>query len=121
MDEEILDVHARRIAALVAGDLEALTRYVAEDLIYTSPVGKVQDRSSVFAGFRAGTTRVERMECDDFRVRVNGDAAVVTYRSRSRMVDPDYVVDGLLRSTSTYFRRQGQWMLVAQHQVRIED
>lgn len=121
MKDEMIDVHEARVAALVAGDLDTLSNYVAEDLIYTSPKGKVQDRAAVFAGFKAGTTRVERMECDDFRVRKNGDAAVVTYRSRSRMVEPDYVVDGLMRSTSVYFKRDGAWVLVAQHQIPIED
>jgi ketosteroid isomerase-like protein len=121
MTDEILRVHEARQAALLAGDLEALSNYVAEDLIYTSPKGKVQDRNEVYAGFRAGTTRIERMDCDDFRVRINGDAAVVTYRSRSRMVDPDYTVDGLMRSTSVYFKRDGAWVLVAQHQFQLED
>ena len=116
-----MKVHETRVAALVSGDFEALANYVAEDLIYTSPKGKVSRRPEVFAGFLDGTTRVERMECDDFRILRNGDAAVVTYRSSSRMVDPDYVVDGLMRSTSVYFKRDGAWLLVAQHQLPIEE
>ena len=118
--QDLLAIHQARLTALIAGDLEALDRYVSEDLIYTSPSGHTQTKAQVFESFRAGTAKVERMDSDEVEVRMGGNAGIVTYRAQTRMNDRTSVTTGFIRSTATYFKESTGWKLVSQHQSRVE-
>lgn len=117
--EALLEIHHARLAALLAGDLETLDRYVSDDLIYTSPDGQTQTKQQVFEGFRSGKSKVEKMDTDDTEVRLFTNAAVITYRATSKMSDGIRDTNGLIRSTATYINGSLGWQLVSQHQSRI--
>lgn len=59
--------------------------------------------------------RFERYETSDLRIRVYGDAAVVTGRLQRRRSTGGTVVDDDWRFTKVYVRREGQWRVVAFH------
>ncbi len=111
----VLDAQRTRVQALVDCDLETLDRYVADDLVYVSPLGKVQGKAEVLESFRSGTVKVERLDYDDVSVRLYGDTAIVGYRAITRMLDHGDLIEGTTRSTAVYLRREGQWQLVSQH------
>lgn len=118
--ETLLKAHHARIEALVAGDFETLQRFISDDLIYTSPAGRTQNKTEVFEGFRSGHTKVEKMETDDTEVRLYGDAAVITYRAKTVMIDGSRETTGYIRSTATYVKDSSGWRLLSQQQTRIE-
>ena len=119
MNDELRKTHEARIAALLAGDIDELDKYVADDLTYTSPHGKVMSKPQVFESFRSGAMRIERMEIDDLAVREHGDTAIMTYRALTTFTDHGVAVDGAVRSTAIYLRRDGAWKLAAQQQTSI--
>lgn len=119
MNDDLRNVHEARIAALLAGDLGELDKYVADDLTYTSPHGKIMSKAEVFANFRSGAMKMQRMEVDDLAVREHGDAAIMTYRALTTFVDNGAVIDGTVRSTAIYLHREGSWKLAAQQQTSI--
>ena len=118
--EILLETHRARLAALLAGDLESLDRYVSDDLIYTSPQGRTQTKQEVFEGFRSGTAKVERMDPHGTEVRLYRNAAVVTYAATTKMRDGNNQTTGSIRSTATYIKETSGWQLVSQHQSRVE-
>lgn len=118
--ETLLKTHHARIDALVAGDFETLARFISDDLIYTSPAGRTQNKTQVFESFRSGHTRVEHMETDDTEVRLHGNAAVITYRAKTKIVDGTRETTGYIRSTATYIKESSGWRLLSQQQTRVE-
>lgn len=120
MNDQLRKVHEARIAALLAGDVDELDNYVADDLTYTSPHGKVMGKQEVFGNFRSGAMKITRMEIDDLAVREHGDAAIMTYRALTKFTDHGTVIDGAVRSTAIYLRREGIWKLAAQQQTSID-
>lgn len=121
MDKALREVHEARIRALVAGDLDALDRYVADDLSYTSPHGTLMTKREVFDSFRSGAMKMQSMEVSDLHTRQYGDTAILTYRAVTKFSDLGKIVDGVIQSTTVYLRRDGQWKLVAAHQTSIAD
>lgn len=115
LEAALLETNAERIRVLLAGDLGALDRYVSDDLIYVSPIGKMQTKPEVFAGFRAGTVKVEHMEIDGASARLYGPVGIVGYRADYRVVDDGETFEGQTRSTAVYYHQDGRWQLVSQH------
>ena len=118
-EQEVADANRERIAALVAGDIDTLERYVAEDMQYASGAGTVHTKAEVFAGFRSGDLRLERQDPSELDVRVYGDTAIAGYRADSVTIDRGKRIEGATHCTSVYVYRDGRWQLVLQHNTFI--
>lgn len=69
--------------AWVSGDRGTIERIVAPEWRSTGPDGRSSDRASVFADvFEKRVHRIRRLQIDDVRVQMFGDAAVVTGRTQ---------------------------------------
>ena len=117
--QAVLAAHNERLRALVSGDVAALDRIVGDDLISTSPTGKVQTKAQIVSDLKSGALKVSTADTYDVKVRVYGDAAVVTYRSAVNFVDNGQQITGGLRCTSVYIKRGDRWQLVSQQLTRI--
>jgi hypothetical protein len=107
-EQEVADANRERIAALVAGDIDTLERYVAEDMQYVSGAGTVHTKAEVFAGFRSGDLRLERQDPSELDVRVYGDTAIAGYRADSVTIDRGKRIEGATHCTSVYVYRDGR-------------
>ena len=119
MDDELKEVHEARIRALVAGDLETLDRCVAEDLTYISPHGRVLGKQDVFNSIREGRMVVQSMKVTDLTASQFGDSAILIYKASTKFSDDGTMVDGNVRGTNVYLRRQGLWQLYVSQQTSI--
>ncbi|MGD9952223.1 MAG: nuclear transport factor 2 family protein [Burkholderiales bacterium] len=79
--KEILALEERRYAAMLAADMGALEPLVHEDLVYTHSSGVVDGKASWLESMRSGRTRYRSVQRADEKVRVHGDAALVTGRA----------------------------------------
>lgn len=120
-EENLLATHEARIAALVSGNLEALSQIVGEDLVFVNATGKVMRRPEIFAAFEAGTMTVERIDADNIETRFYGDTALLGYRAHTTVRDGDNLIDGLTQNTCVFVHRDGRWQMVSQHQCAIAD
>jgi ketosteroid isomerase-like protein len=119
MDDDLKAVHEDRMRALVAGDLDTLDRCVADDLTYISPHGRVLSKKEVFDSIRQGKMVIQTMEVTDFKGHQFGDSAVFTYQAYTKFIDNGTIVDGNIRGTNIYLRRQGLWQLYLAQQTSI--
>ena len=78
MEQELLKLEQTFADAIVKNDVEAIGRVVADDWIIIDPNGEIVDRMRFFEVIKSGALTHDRMESEDFRVRVYGDSAVVT-------------------------------------------
>jgi ketosteroid isomerase-like protein len=101
--------------AQLTGDANALDRLWAADLVVTVPNMPVMDKSESLGFVRSGKMKFETYKTSDIRIRVYGNAAVVTgqlerHRSGNRgEFEEDW------RFTKVYVRRARKWKVVAWH------
>ena len=104
--------------AIAVGNKAVWEKYVADDVIYTDENWKIltkKDLVDSLAPMPKGYSGSIRMA--NIQSRVNGDAAVLSYRALEeetvlgQKLTPTYLV------TDTYFKRNGRWQLVASHVV----
>jgi ketosteroid isomerase-like protein len=102
--------------AWVAGDRAAIERIIAPEWTVTGPDGQISTRADILREvFETRTHRISSLTIDDVRVRVFGDAAVVTGRTRGRGESGNTPYDVEIRFTDMFVRRDWRWQAVASH------
>jgi ketosteroid isomerase-like protein len=102
--------------AWVSGDRATIERIIAPEWRSTGPDGRSSDRASVLADvFEKRVHTIRRLEIDDVRVQVFGDAAVVTGRTHGTGDFAGRPYDVVIRFTDTFVRRANRWQAVASH------
>jgi len=120
LHSSLVAAHHGRIQALLDGDIEALGRFVGEDMIFVSADGATRTRPEVFAAMQSGALKIERMVSHDIATRLYGDIGILIYRGDGKLVDGGVAVEGMTRSTTVYARHGEGWKMISQHQSRIE-
>lgn len=97
------------------GDSGVLDALWADDLEVAVPKMPVMKKADVLEFARSGRMKFSRYATSDVRVRVYGDAAVVTGRlERTRTLNGHESSDDW-RFTKAYTRQGGQWRVVSFH------
>ena len=97
------------------GDASVLEKLWADDLEVTVPKMPVMSKSDVLGFARSGRMKFQRYQTSDLKVRVYGDAAVVSGRLQRTRTLNDKTVNDDWRFTKFYIRREGRWQVVAFH------
>ena len=118
--DALIAAHHARLTALIAGDTKAVAKVVAEDMRYVSATGAVQTRADVFEAIGRGELVIERMESSNLDARIYGDIGILIYAANTRMRQAGRSVDGMTRSTTVYALRDGNWMMISQHQSHLD-
>jgi hypothetical protein len=102
--------------AWVERDRVRVEQIIAPEWQSTGPDGRLTDRTKVLADvFETRVHTIRRVEIDDVRVRVFGEAAVVTGRTHGVGDVAGTPYDVIIRFTDTFVRRNGRWQAVASH------
>ena len=117
--EELLRVEEEWSRAIVANDPEAIGEHMGDDWVIIGTDGSMSDKAAFLSLVRSGALTHDVMDFEEARVRVYGEAAVVTFRGVSggkyqgrpfRMVE---------RASDVYVRQEGRWKCVLTHLSRI--
>jgi ketosteroid isomerase-like protein len=103
-------------AAYVAHDSAALATTLAEDFVMSRGRSEVWTKADYLRHVANDTLHHASITRADERIRLYGDAAVVTYR-------PTRLTEGrawVYRSTDTFIRRDRRWRLVARHISEVQ-
>jgi len=97
------------------GNSNALEALWADDLEVVVPQMPVMTKADVLRFARSGRMKFLHYETSDLRVRVYGNAAVVTGRlQRTRSLNGNEISDDW-RFTKIYVRKSGKWRVVSFH------
>ena len=101
---------------MLKNDMSLFERVATDDYLVINPVGIVGTKAQALAGSQ--NVKMESFSADDVKVRVYGDAAVVTGRATIKgqlKPTPDATQDisGQYRYTRVYVKQQGQWRLAS--------
>jgi len=121
-DAETLTALERTWAhAVMTHDAAPLEGLLAEDFTQTTETGQVRGREETIAHVASSAAIFSSGGLEDIRVRLYGDAAVVTgrFRGEGRSGDEAFTVD--VGWTDTFVRRDGRWWCVASQSTTIQD
>ena len=101
-------------------DADALEKLWASDYTFANPSGVSLNKSQRLQMLRSGRVKVEDYTIDLEKIRIYGDAAVVTYRSTVKRQSEGHEVESEQHLVLTVLIKQnGQWLAVAQQSTPV--
>ena len=119
VEQELIKLENEWADAWVKSDVAFFDRIMADDYTWTSPWGDVSTKADNFALVKSGEDVITSWVLADMKVRVYGDAAVVTGCSTIKETYKGEDVSGQERWTHTWVKRAGRWQCVAGHSSEI--
>jgi len=119
-ERELMQLVKDLNAAIVKADVAFLERVLAQDYDHFRPHGNVENRAQYLEDRKSGRVDFDSLVADEIKVRVYGDAAVVSYRSTAKGKDPDGAIDEQRRWTRVFVKKNGQWQLVHSQGTTIQ-
>ena len=113
VEQAVTQLENERVPALLGSDTAFIERVYADDYVVTGANGVVRTRTQVIADMKSGAQTFESMTNDNVKVRVYGDTAIVTGRTRQKGQYKGQPSLSPTMFTRVYVRRDGQWQLVA--------
>ncbi len=118
-ESEVAAAEEEWARAIVENDAAAIGRYMADDWTIVGPDGSMNDKSTFLGLVRSGVLTHDVMTSDDMKVRVYGDAAIVTARSVSGGTYQGQPFRVLEQFSDVWVKQQGQWKCVLTHLSRL--
>jgi ketosteroid isomerase-like protein len=127
LEREILRMEREFAVATMRNDMAALDRIMADDYTFTDSSGTVRTKTQMLADLAQvlaqanvmNVYKIESINPDELKVRVYGDSAVVTGRTRLKAYTADQSISDQYRFRRVWVKQQGRWQLVANHSTRI--
>jgi len=118
-EQELLKLEQEWTNADVKDDLALLDRVLADDWVITETDGSVWTKAQILAAKKTGEDKISTEVTDDIKVRVYGNAAVVTGRNTLKGIFKGRDLSGQERWTDTWIMKAGRWQCVATHISKI--
>ena len=119
-EEELRDLEARRLRALVSADIETASGLHAGDYELITPGGRTISKADYLDAIDSGEIRYLVFEADaPVRVRIHPTSGVVRYVARIEIEVEGERSSGRYWHTDVWEDRQGQWQAVWSHATRI--
>ncbi len=110
----IADLEQRLARAWVAKDRASIESLLAPEWSVTDPAGRILTRQAVLdETFASDERQIETMTVDEVEVRLLGEVAVATGRTRATGSYRGQRASVVLRFTDVFHHRDGSWLVVA--------
>ncbi len=94
---------------------------VADDCLVISPVGELVTKEEHLKAMKDGTLRFDSIEHSEVKVRVYGDAAVLTSRGLVKVTIKGRSETLSVRNSEFYAKQGGKWRCVSAQVTRIAE
>lgn len=119
-EQQILALNRAWAEAMVDGNMGALERIFADDLVVTTGNGTVRGKAEELKDVMPSPDlKTYFFNTEDVRVRVYKDAAVLTGHAKWRINYKGTDIDHERRYTSMYVKQKGRWQMVALQLTRL--
>ena len=114
-EQQVLQAEKDRFAAMVKGDRAALEKLLADDLTYTQSTALLENKEQFIKSVTSGNIDYVSIVPSepDWKIRVNGDTAVVNGVAAVNVVDTGKDRKIRIRFTTVQANRGGAWQLLA--------
>jgi ketosteroid isomerase-like protein len=120
-EQEVTVMLQKHRTALVQRDTLVLKEIWADEYTFTNASGQILSKAQRIANLRSGATALRSIKApeQEVKVRVYGDAAVVTSRARIEGRYSGQEGTGEFRSLHVWVKRGGRWQLVANQITKV--
>jgi ketosteroid isomerase-like protein len=118
-EQEVLRLEKEFSQAIVKNDAGAVARFLADDWIIIDPDGGIIDRVRFLGVIESGALTHEMMESDDTRVRIYGNAAIVTALTTTKGKFGGQVFTTQERATDVFVKQNGRWLCALSQLTRF--
>jgi ketosteroid isomerase-like protein len=112
---KLLDLENKWNAAYKHGDVQAMNSVLADDFIITVEDGTTYSKSGYIALNGNASVRVVISEMSDLKVRMHGNAAVVTGTYHEKGLTKGKPYEYHDRFTDVWMNINGKWQVIASH------
>ena len=119
--EQLKKLETDRAAAVVKGDVAMLDKHTSDDYVLITMNGKMSDKAQMLDAFKSGQSKLTSDELSDVKVRVYGNAAVVTGKADVKGTLGGQDATGQVLFTRVYVKKGGRWESVSYQQTRISN
>ncbi len=116
---EVIGADAERYKAMENRDVPTLSRYLADDLIYTHSTAVVDSKATYVESIRSGKVHYKQTVRSDIRVIPYGCTAVMTGRGDFKVAVDGKDIEVQLRFTNVWIMNDEGWQMVAWEATRI--
>jgi ketosteroid isomerase-like protein len=120
-ERDIARLSRQAIDARLKADTAALDALLADDYVGISPSGEVGSKAEALKRLKDGTLHFDTIEPSEVRVRVYGDAAVLTDRGHVKVTNRGRADTLSVRVTEVYAKQGGTWRCVSAQVTRIAE
>jgi hypothetical protein len=120
-DQQVLQAEKDRFAAMIKGDRAGLERVLAEDLTYTHTNALFESKAEFIKSVTSGAIDYVSIVPSetDWKVRVNGNIAIVNGVAAVNVVDKGNDLKFKLRYTTVHRNEGGRWLLASWQATRF--
>jgi ketosteroid isomerase-like protein len=115
VEQELIKLENDWLQAFFKKDIAFSDRFLADDYMGTDEHGNVKTKAQEIAEIKAGAHLSTSGVQDNIKVRVYGDAAVVTGRNIMKGLFEAKEYSSPYLWTDTFIKRGGRWQCVASH------
>jgi ketosteroid isomerase-like protein len=119
MQEEVLRLEREWSQAIVKNDAGAVGRFLTDDWIIVDPDGGIIDKTRFLGVIESGALTHEMMKADDTRVRIYGNAAIVTALTTTKGKFSGQVFTTQERATDVFVKQNGRWLCALSQLTRF--
>jgi hypothetical protein len=120
-EADVLRIEREGCHAYLVGDVGALRRLFTADYTLTNSRGDISTLADDIADAKSGAVRYTEFENRNMKVRLYGDAAVVTGQTYIKGTVEGHPIDASFQFTDTLVRQRGHWMLAASQAAQLAD
>jgi ketosteroid isomerase-like protein len=120
-EDAVLGAQDKRIALTVAADVVALGAMMTDDLTWTHSNANVESKAQFLEAIRSGKYKYKSMTFEERKVRLHGDAAIVSGTCRVQVTTDGREIDIKLRFTELYVMQRGAWKQALWQSTRVPD
>jgi ketosteroid isomerase-like protein len=121
VEQQVTKLENDWVKAMIAKDYAVLDRALADD--YTDsgdPDGSVHTKSDMVSALKSGQIAISSYKYADLKVRVYGNAAIVTGLQTFVSTFKGKDDSGTFRFTDTWIKKGDSWQCVVEHSSRVE-
>jgi ketosteroid isomerase-like protein len=112
LEEELLQFGKAWDTAMVSNDADKIGKFMSEDWVIVGSEGGITPKEEFLEWIRSGDLTHSRMDSDETRIRIYGNAGIITSRGTSAGKYKDQLFDLYEWSSSVLIRQQGAWICV---------
>ena len=120
-EKQVASLSKQAAEAALKGDAKAMDAIVADDCLVISPVGELVTKAEHLKAMKDGTLHFDSIEHSEVKVRVYGDAAVLTSRGRVKVTIKGRSETLSVRNSEFYAKQGGKWRCVSAQVTRIAE